>query len=327
MTKDLFPQSTIAVIWDFDKTLTPNYMQTPLFMHFEMDQDKFWEEVKGLEKYFKQRGLELVSSDTLYLNHILTYVRSGIFESLSNDLLLKLGKEIEFYPGLPQFFSTLKGIANNQKYMQHEIQIEHYIVSTGLRKMIQGSVINQYVDYIWACEFVSDVPGPGYLEDEQLYEKALDAISLEWDHNPIIDIGYVLDNTTKTRAIFEINKGTNIIPGITVNSMVESEDRRVPFENMIYIADGPSDIPVFSVVNRFGGKTFAVYNPESKNEFMQVKELNKQNRINSFGPADYEPRSQTHMWIKSEVEEIADRIVDKKEQAMDEKVGKEPKHV
>ena len=77
----------------------------------------------------------------------------------------------------------------------------------------------------------------------------------------------MIDNTTKTRAIFEINKGTNKNPGIDVNAKVVPEDRRIPLQNMIYIADGPSDVPSFSVVKKGGGKTYAVYNPAVRAEF------------------------------------------------------------
>src|SRR5688500_7812311 len=104
MTAPLFSQTTIAVIWDFDKTLVPEYMQKPLFEHFEIDERRFWEEVNALPAFYSENGLELVSPDTLYLNHILTYVREGIFKGLNNSLLRELGSKIAFYPGLPDFF-------------------------------------------------------------------------------------------------------------------------------------------------------------------------------------------------------------------------------
>ena len=147
------------------------------------------------------------------------------------------------------------------------------------------------------------------------------------DAGAIADVGYVIDNTTKTRAIFEINKGSNVAPEIDVNAKVPHADRRVPFQNMIYVADGPSDVPVFSVVNQFGGKTFAVYRPGSKLAFQQVNELQRQDRIDSFGEANYTAGSQASMWITNAVEEIADRICADRERALGEKVGRAPQHL
>ena len=103
MSTSLFVQNIIAVIWDFDKTLIPGYMQTPLFNHYGVDEGTFWKEVNGLEKEYQARGAEFVSNENLYLNHILTYVKHGIFKGLNNALLRKLGSKIQFCEGLPDF--------------------------------------------------------------------------------------------------------------------------------------------------------------------------------------------------------------------------------
>ena len=138
-------------------------------------------------------------------------------------------------------------------------------------------------------------------------------------------IAYALDNTTKTRAVFEINKGTNKVPDIGVDAKIPDEDRRVPIQNMIYVADGPSDIPVFSIINQFGGRTFAVYRHGSKEEFAQVNSFQQQGRVQSYGEANYTEGSQTAMWIKNAITEIADLIVKNREQALGDKIGKPPK--
>jgi hypothetical protein len=218
---------------------------------YRVDPKKFWKEVEELPNHYQKDGLDLISTDTLYLNHILTYARLGTFKGLNNARLRKLGGKIELYEGLPDFFDKIKRfVATNPEYVQHEIQVEHYIVSTGLRQMVLGSKIAPYVDGVWGCEFIEDAPPPGYLNAGKK--------AVSQDPKIISQIAYALDNTTKTRAVFEINKGSNKIPDIAVNAMIPDEDRRVPFQNMIYIADGPSDIPVFSLINQFGGRTFAV---------------------------------------------------------------------
>ena len=129
------------------------------------------------------------------------------------------------------------------------------------------------------------------------------------------------------RIFFEINKGSNKIPDIAVNAMIPDEDRRVPFQNMIYIADGPSDIPVFSLINQYGGRTFAVYQPGSSKEFSQVNNLQKQKRVQSFGEASYTEDSQTSMWIKNAITEICRQIVKNRERALGDKIGKPPRHL
>jgi hypothetical protein len=320
MTQPLFLQNIIACIWDFDKTLIPGYMQVPIFEYYHVDSRIFWKEVNALPQYYQKNNPNLFVPDTVYLNHFVTYAREGIFKGLNNALLKKLGAKLEFYDGLPGFFEEVKRFVNDSpQYQQHEIQVEHYIVSTGLRQMILGSKIAPYIDGVWGCEFVENPPSPGYLDNPAKSHQSEDKI--------ISQIAYALDNTTKTRAIFEINKGTNKIPDIDVNAKIPDEDRRVPIQNMIYIADGPSDIPVFSIVNQFGGRTFAVYRPGSKEEFSQVNNLQKQGRVQSFGEANYTEGSQTAMWLKNAISEIADLIGTNRERLLGDKIGQPPRHL
>jgi len=320
MAQPLFLQNIIACIWDFDKTLSPGYMQDPIFEMYRIDPKTFWKEVEELPMHYQKDGLDLISTDTLYLNHLLTYAQKGIFKGLNNATLRKLGGKIELYEGLPGFFDKIKQfVTANPEYVQHEIQLEHYIVSTGLRQMVLGSKIAPHVDGVWGCEFIEDAPPPGYLDGSKKAARK--------DPKIISQIAYALDNTTKTRAVFEINKGSNKIPDIAVNAMIPDEDRRVPFQNMIYIADGPSDIPVFSLINQYGGRTFAVYQPGSSKEFSQVNNLQKQKRVQSFGEAKYTEGSQTSMWIKNAITEICIQIVKNRESALGDKIGKPPKHI
>ncbi len=308
---NLFTQTIIAVVWDFDKTLIPGYMQRPLFEYFNVDESTFWQEVNELEGKYREMGCEQVASEMTYLNHVLDYTRRGIFKGLNNELLESFGKKLNFYPGLPDFFNDLKQeMLNDEHYQQHEITLEHYVVSTGFTRTIKGSGIAIHLDGIWGCEFV-----------EADYE--VDGIPA-----PIIDqIAYVLDNTTKTRAVFEINKGVNKDTRINVNATIDQEDRRIPFQNMVYIADGPSDVPVFSVVKSNGGRTYGVYNAEHEQEFKQVKNLQLDSRVDGMGPADYTKGSSTYMWLKDEISRIADRIIKDREILLGNKVGAAPKHL
>ena len=318
------------MVWDCDKTLISSYMQEPLFRHFNVDGGKFWKEVNALKAYYGKQGIS-VNSDTSYLNHILTYVKAGIFKGLNNALLREFGKELKFYPGLPQFFGEVKSLINDdEKYKAFDIRLEHYVVSTGFAETIRGSAIAPFVDGIFGCEFIESPAQPGFLE-------SLGAGSLSGDvpsadtvsaASEISQVASALDNTSKTRYLFEINKGSNKYPEtIDVNSSIARESRRVPFENMVYIADGPSDVPAFSILNYNGGSTFAVYPKGDVKAFRQVDALRRDNRVQMFGEADYETASQSWLWLTEKVRAIADSIVERKQAAIRNSAGAPPTHL
>lgn len=317
-TTSLHSQTIIACIWDFDKTLIPGYMQAPIFEHYNIDSKTFWKEVNQLPEVYKKRGIS-VSKDTVYLNHLLNYVKDGSLKGLSNAKLKDLGKQLQFYKGLPHFFKELRDlIKNTPEYKNHSISLEHYIISTGLAAMIRGSAIAPYVDHIYGCEFVENPLLPGFsLQDD---------FNLDYD-SEISQIGVIVDNTIKTRFIFEINKGSNKNPEIDVNSKMRDEDRRIPIRNMIYIADGPSDVPVFSVIKNHGGKTFAVYDRDNAEEFAQNDSLLQSGRIHAYGPADYTNNSPTCMWLKMHLHKICQRIIKERFHALEERMSQPPKHL
>ena len=269
MATTLFTQNIIACIWDFDKTLIPEYMQSPLFRRYGVNEPNFWNETNNLVSHYRKRGYQL-SGEIAYLNHILTHVLAGQMAGLNNRILRECGADIQFYPGMPSFFDRSRTFVREKpEHIKHEISLEHYVVS----------------------------------------------------------IGMVIDNTTKTKAIFEINKGTNKNPSIDVNSNIRPEDRRIPLQNMIYIADGPSDIPSFSVVKSGGGSAYAVYNPDSTAEFEQNDRLRQAGRIDHYGPADYSEKSQTSRWLRLQIHKICDRIVADRESAVAQRVSRPPRHL
>lgn len=311
-------QNTIAIIWDFDKTLINGYMQEPIFKKYNIAASDFWKEVNALPELYAAKGIK-VNRDTIYLNHMITCVEQGLFPGLNNELLSQLGKELTFYPGVIDIFKTLKlKIAENSKYQQYGIHVEHYIVSTGLTAMIRGSAIFDYVEPngIWGCEFI----------EEPIQSRLANAISRR-DETVIRQPGYIIDNTSKTRAVFEINKGANKHDYIDVNSKMEKKDRRVPFENMIYVADGPSDVPVFSILKQYGGKTFAIYPKGDTAAFLQVDGLRKDGRIDMYAEADYSEGTTAYMWLVSQTEKIADSIFEMREDELKRAVSKAPTHI
>ena len=316
MASSPFEQNIIVMVWDCDKTLISSYMQEPLFRHFNVDGAQFWKEVNGLKAYYGRQGIS-VNQDTSYLNHILTYVKAGLFKGLNNRLLREFGKELVFYPGLPEFFGEIKKlIEDDPKYKAFDIRLEHYVVSTGFAETIRGSAIAPFVEGIFGCEFIEVPASVGYPQDG------------DSGHGEISQIACALDNTSKTRYLFEINKGSNKYPDtIDVNSTIAREVRRVPFENMVYVADGPSDVPAFSILNYNGGSTFAVYPAGDVNAFKQVDALRRDGRVQMFGEADYRPAKQSWLWLTEKARAIADSIAAKKQAAIKNSASNPPTHL
>jgi hypothetical protein len=315
---NLHRQNIVACVWDFDKTLIPGYMQAPLFRHFGVNERTFWNEVNALPAAYASQGVR-VSPETVYLNHLLTYVRHNRMPGLNNALLRELGAELKFFQGLPECFPTLQNlVSQTPAYARFEIKLEHYIISTGLAEMIRGSAIAPYVENVYGCEFIEHPLPPDFTIQEEFGIEGPSEIN---------QIGQLVDNTIKTRFIFEINKGTNKLDSISVNSKIAQEDRRVPIRNMIYIADGPSDIPVFAVVRKQGGRTYAVYEPKNEKEFAQNDTLREAGRVHHFGRADYREKSDTFLWLSNSVRKICDRIVNESEAALNRRVGSPPQHL
>lgn len=297
----------IAVIWDCDKTLIDGYMQDPLFKRFNIDSHAFWEEERAVLSATADKGIR-VNPDTYYLNYFIKCAHNGTIPGLNNAMLREIGKEQRFYPGIPEIFRQTKGMFSDDKsYSEYGIQVEHYIVSTGFAETIRGSDLMPYVDGIWGCELL-DAP--------------------DQDGRELLsEIVYTIDNTTKTRAIFEINKGIGKIDGIDVNSKIPKDLRRVQFENMIYIADGPSDIPAFSVVKQNGGATFAIYPKGDVKAMRQVEQMRADGRVDMYAEADYSEGTTANLWITCKIQDMADAIRNREQERIRASASAVPKHL
>lgn len=251
-----------------------------------------------------------MNKDTVYLNHLIKYVKDGKLKGLSNKSLKEFGHEQDFYPGVVELIRNmqkhLEDSAEGKNYSEYNIRVENYIVSTGIKKVIEGTELSSYVAGIWGCELI-DAKVDG--------------------NDEISEVGYTIDNTTKTRALFEINKGIPQNPDIDVNAKMSEQSRRVKFKHMIYIADGPSDVPAFSVINKFGGATFAVYPKGDERAFKQVEKLREDGRINMYAEADYTEGTTAYMWITNKVREFADQIYNEERNKLEESVSVAPKHI
>jgi hypothetical protein len=327
MAAPIHPQNVIALVWDFDKTLIPGSMQGPVFREFGIDEAQFWSEVNALPAYYRRFGIR-VNPDNAYLNHMIAYVAHGRMPHLTNAKLKELGAKVVFHPGLPEFFPHLQNVLSQVPDADRfELHLEHYIVSAGLRIMIEGTSIRPFVEDIWASEFIEAPAHPGFDPDATMELDENNQPAPLFPLSGITQIATAYDNTSKTRALFEINKGANKNPDIDVNSTMRKEDRRVPFENMIYIADGPSDVPAFSVVRHNKGTAFAVYDDNDPLSLEQADLLRREGRVDHFGPTDYRAESSTARWLSLRVRQIAGSIIEQRREALKKNVGAAPRHL
>lgn len=297
----------IAVIWDCDKTLVDGYMQDPIFEEYGIDATEFWHRVNTEADRIAGSGIR-VNRDTYYLNYFIRAAHGGELDGLNNARLREFGQRLRFYPGILEILEQTRTMFQDDKlYAEYNIRVEHYIVSTGFAEVIRGSRLCDLVDGIWGCELLEAPDADG----RQIINETV----------------YTVDNTSKTRAIFEINKGIGKDANIDVNSRIAEENRRVQMRNMIYIADGPSDIPAFSVVKKGGGTTFAIYPRGDLAAMQQVEQMRQDGRVDMYAEADYSANTTAYMWITSKIQMMADRIRDEERRKIERAASAVPRHL
>lgn len=224
-------ENIIALVYDCDITLTPKYMQAPLLAKYGLDEEAFWNETGDMKRKEKDenRGMQ---AESAYLHLIIEGAREGgRFEGLTETVLKELGTKLEFYPGIPKFFETIKKEFEEElRYKAAGIKVEHYVVSSGLADMLRTSKIAPYMRHMEACEFFYDKKGKP------------------------IGVSNIMTPTEKTRLFYQIKKGVYNDRFINVDARVKSKEIiRVRPENMIYFGDGASDVPIMAVLKDHGG--------------------------------------------------------------------------
>ena len=260
----------VALIYDFDGTLSPGNMQEFGFIQaIGKKPQEFWQESDAIA----------LGQDA---SNILSYMKlmhdearkAGI--KLRREDFKKFGESVEVFEGVKEWFGLI-----NQYGKSQGVKVEHYINSSGLAEMIEGTEIGHEFKKIFACSFLYNEEGEA-----------------EWP-------GVAVDYTAKTQFLFKINKGIlSIRDNKKVNESKEEDNKRIPFSHMIYFGDGETDVPCMKIVKMFGGNSIAVYNPEIKKKVNVAKKLLRQHRVNFITPARYTKESRTYEVVCAIIDKI-----------------------
>ncbi|MGN0113862.1 MAG: HAD family hydrolase [Acutalibacteraceae bacterium] len=259
MKKDKRP--ILAICYDFDKTLSPYDMQAQGYIQsIEYEVDDFWKETNKLA------ADNDMDQNLAYMYMMATKSRGKVL--FTRDKLKECGEKIELFPGVATWFDRI-----NQYGADNGVIVEHYIISSGLKEMIEGTIIADKFKRIYASSFYFDDTGVAV-----------------W---PAQAVNY----TNKTQFLFRIEKGVLDVNDQKVNSYFAPDKIRVPFRNMVYIGDSETDIPCMKLVNANGGHSIGVYNPDIQDKTKVFRMLDE-NRIKYFSPADYSENSNLEILVK-----------------------------
>ena len=261
----------IALLYDFDKTLCTTDMQNYAFIpSLGMTPEEFWTEANNFGRANRIDG-------------ILAYMYTMIAESdkhglpLTRESLVEKGRDIVLFPGVEEWFERINAFGESQG-----VQVEHYIISSGLREIIEGSSIHNVFKEIYASEFYYDETGRPV-----------------W---PKLAVNF----TAKTQFVYRINKGVlDVSDDKTLNDSMPDDSKRIPFHNMVYIGDGLSDVPCMKMMRAYGGQAIAVFQESNR---LGVEDLLAKGRVDFIFKADYSEGTALDETMKNIIRKMA--IVD-----------------
>ena len=262
--------TVLALCYDFDKTLSPTDMQAQGYIQsVGYDISEFWKKTNILASENDMDG------NLAYMYVMMDEARGRLI--FNRKSLEEYGSRVKLYPGVAEWFDRINAYGREK-----EISVEHYIISSGLKEMIDGTEIAKkgVFSKIYASSFYYDERGIAV-----------------WP-------AQVVNYTNKTQFLFRIVKGVLDVNDNGVNEYFPPEKLRVPFRNMVYIGDSDTDIPCMKLVNVNGGHSIGVYDPETKNK-KRVYKMLKDNRIRYFAPADYRDGSELDSLVKAVIDKTA----------------------
>jgi hypothetical protein len=266
-----FFQSTIAVVYDFDGTLSPQPMQEyTVLPKLGIAPKEFWARVN--------RDARETQSDMMlvYMRHIIEALEVGRINVKREDFAA-MAEAIEYFPGVATWFTRMNQYVRRKS--AGRVKIQHYLISAGQKEILDGASIRRHFKRIYASEY-------------------------HFNHHGVATFPKILvTDTMKTQFLFRINKGREGV-NESINEHMPEADRPIPFQNMIYVGDGMTDVPSMALTKKSGGHTVAVYHPSGKGRATCVKLLNA-GRADFIAAADYRPGSK----LSRRVELLLDAIV------------------
>ena len=262
----------VAFLYDFDKTLCTTDMQDYAFIpSLGMTPKEFWAEANGFGRGNRIDGI---------LAYMYTMIREAEKRNrpFTREDLVEKGRSIVLFPGVEDWFRRINAFGEAQG-----VQVEHYIISSGLREIIEGSSISGEFKEIYASEFYYDETGRPV-----------------W---PKLAVNF----TAKTQFVYRINKGVlDVSDDKTLNDSMPDDSKRVPFTNMVYMGDGLSDVPCMKMMRAYGGQAIAVYQESNR---MGVEDLLAKGRVAFIFPADYSEDTALDLTVKNIIRKMS--IVDR----------------
>lgn len=249
--QSLYPKRIIALVYDFDGTLSPKPMQEYGFLPaIGEDPMAFWAEVN--EKTYEHNAEGLI----VYM-HLMYQKAKAAGVEINRDALVALGREVALFDGVESWFDEIEEYVKFRA--ETEVEIRHYLISSGLREIIEGTLVFPRFYNVFASEY--------FFEPYELpFPKR------------------VITDTNKTQFLFRINKGVEDLRQ-SINSHMPESARPIPFSNIIYFGDGDTDVPSMAVTRSNGGHAIAVHPPGADRG--KCEELYKAKRVDFFAPADY----------------------------------------
>ncbi len=260
----------IALIYDFDGTLSPGNMQEFGFIQAVG---------KTAEEFWKMSDSIAIGQDA---SNVLSYMKLMFDEARGKGIGLRredfrrFGKDIRLFDGVKEWFAAV-----NEYGRSRGAVVEHYINSSGLREIIEGSPIAGEFKHIFAGSFIYDENGEAV-----------------WP-------GIAVDYTGKTQYLFKINKGIfSARDNKLVNASIADDKKRIPFTHMLYFGDGDTDVPCMKIVGMFGGHSIAVYDPADERKKAAAQKLRRQGRVSFAIPAVYTPDSRAFRIVAAIIDKI-----------------------
>lgn len=271
-TKEIMP--VLAICYDFDKTLSIDDMQAQGYIQsVGFSVENFWKEAN---LFAEENDMDYILASMFKMQE----KAKGKFD-FTREKLEEYGSKITLFPGVADWFQRIKAYG-----LEQGIIVEHYIISCGIKEMIEGTSIAKEGSFekIYASSYYYDTDGTAL-----------------W---PAQAINY----TTKTQFLTRIQKGVLAVNDFGVNDSFQEETIRVPYRNMVYIGDSDTDIPCMQLVNQNGGYAIGVYDPNSEDK-EKVFRMIQENRIKYFTPADYTENGSLDILIKNIIEQTAKRQI------------------